>query len=69
MMEQKAVAIFWTLLSLGMVYIGPILPAWINKDILMCLNNYNVKLIGTPEEDIKQILERVDLTFAYILKT
>mgnify|MGYP001191479373 FL=1 len=58
-MEQKAVAIFWTLLSLGMkgVYLGPILPAWINKDILdVLVNNYNVKLIGTPEEDIKQIL-------------
>lgn len=58
-MEQKAVAIFWTLLSLGMkgIYLGPILPAWINKDILdVLVNNYNVKLIGTPEEDIKQIL-------------
>jgi len=39
------------------VYLGPILPAWINKDILdVLVNNYNVKLIGTPEEDIKQIL-------------
>lgn len=58
-MEQKAVAIFWTLLSLGMkgIYLGPILPAWINKDILdVLVNNYNVKLIGTPKEDIKQIL-------------
>jgi len=60
-MEQKAVAIFWTLLALGLkgVYIGPVLPAWLNnKDLLEILvKNYDVKLISTPEEDLKQILK------------
>jgi len=58
-MEQKAVAILWTLLSLGIkgMYLGPILPAWVNKDILKVLvENYDLRLIGDPEEDIKQIL-------------
>ncbi|ABS61149.1 hydroxylamine reductase [Fervidobacterium nodosum] len=58
-MEQKAVAILWTLLALGLkgIYIGPVLPAWVNKDILEVLvKNYDLKLISTPEEDIKQIL-------------
>lgn len=58
-MEQKAVAIFWTLLYLGIknIYLGPILPAWINEDILKVLvEEYQVKLISTPEDDIKAIL-------------
>lgn len=59
-MEQKAVAILWTLLALGLkgIYIGPVLPAWINKDILdVLVKNYDLKLIGQPEEDIKAILK------------
>jgi len=59
-MEQKAVAILWTLLALGLkgIYIGPVLPAWVNKDILdVLVNNYGIKLIGEPEEDIKAILK------------
>ncbi|MGC9771089.1 hydroxylamine reductase [Fervidobacterium islandicum] len=59
-MEQKAVAILWTLLALGLkgIYIGPVLPAWVNDDILKVLvNNYGIKLIGEPEEDIKAILK------------
>ncbi|HBT38979.1 MAG: hydroxylamine reductase [Pseudothermotoga sp.] len=59
-MEQKAVAIFWTLLALGLkgIYIGPVLPAWLNKDLLEILvSNYAVKLISSPEEDLKQILK------------
>jgi len=58
-MEQKAVAILWSLLALGVkgIYLGPILPAWVNDDILKVLReNYDLRLIGTPEEDIKQIL-------------
>ena len=58
-MEQKAVAILWTLLSLNIkgMYLGPILPAWINDDILKVLQeNYDIKLIGEPAEDIKNIL-------------
>jgi len=58
-MEQKAVAILWSLLALGVkgIYLGPILPAWVNDDILKVLReNYDLRLIGNPEEDIKQIL-------------
>ena len=58
-MEQKAVAILWSLLALGIkgIYLGPILPAWANDDILKVLQeNYDLRLITTPEDDIKQIL-------------
>jgi len=59
-MEQKAVAILWSLLALGVkgIYLGPILPAWVNDDILKVLTeNYDLHLIGDPEDDIKQILD------------
>ena len=58
-MEQKAVAIFWTLLSLGIkgIKIGPILPPWANQDILKILaEEYQVSLIGDPEGDVEEIL-------------
>lgn len=58
-MEQKAAAILWSLLYLGIkgIYLGPITPAWVNEDILNVLvENYDIKLISTPEEDIKEIL-------------
>lgn len=58
--EQKAVAILWTLLALGIkgIYLGPILPAWVNDDILRVLKeNYDIRLIGNPEEDIKNIFK------------
>jgi len=58
-MEQKAVAILWSLLSLGIkgIYLGPILPAWVNDDILKVLqDNYELRLIGDPNEDIARIL-------------
>lgn len=59
-MEQKAVAILWSLLSLGVkgMYIGPIVPAWVNEEILdVLVRNYDIHLIGNPEEDIKSILK------------
>jgi len=59
-MEQKAVAILWSLLYLGIknIYIGPILPAWANEDILKVLQEeYRVRLIREPEEDMKEILK------------
>lgn len=59
-MEQKAVAILWSLLYLGIenIYIGPVLPAWANADILKVLQEENkIKLIGDPEENIKEILK------------
>jgi len=58
-MEQKAIAIFWSLLSLGIkgIYLGPNLPAWVNDDILKVLqDNYDVRLIGEPKEDIEKML-------------
>ena len=59
-MEQKAVSILWSLLSLNIkgIYIGPNLPAWINEDILKVLvDRWNLKLISKPEDDIKTILK------------
>ncbi len=58
-MEQKAVAILWSLLSLGIkgIYLGPIIPGWVNDEILEVLKErYDLRLIGDPEEDIKKIL-------------
>jgi hydroxylamine reductase len=58
-MEQKAVAILWSLLALGIkgIYLGPIVPGWVNDDILKVLvEKYNVKMIGNPEEDIKAMM-------------
>lgn len=58
-MEQKAAAILWTLLYLGKkdMLIGPILPAWVNNDILnVLINNYNLSLISDSEADIKRIM-------------
>ncbi len=58
-MEQKAIAIFWSLLSLGIkgIYLGPVLPAWVDEDILNVLTQkYDIRLIGDPSEDIENIL-------------
>ncbi|OPY52333.1 MAG: hydroxylamine reductase [Methanosaeta sp. PtaU1.Bin112] len=58
-MEQKAVAILWSLLALGIkgIYLGPILPGWINEDMLKILvDRYDVRLISTPDEDIKKMM-------------
>jgi hydroxylamine reductase len=58
-MEQKAAAILWSLLYLGIkgIYLGPIAPAWVNKDIMdFLVENYDIRPISTPEEDIKEIL-------------
>jgi len=58
--EQKAVAILWSLLALGVkgIYLGPIVPAWINNDILKVLKEqWDIKTINEPQEDIKNILK------------
>ncbi|MBE9595009.1 MAG: hydroxylamine reductase, partial [Proteobacteria bacterium] len=58
-MEQKAVAILWSLLSLGVkgIYMGPVPPAWVNDDILAVLTEqYDLHLTSNPEEDLKQML-------------
>ena len=60
-MEQKAVAILWSLLSLGLkrMYVGPILPGWINEDILKILQGkFDLRLISEPEKDLNEILKR-----------
>lgn len=57
--EQKAVAILLTLLSLGIknIRLGPTLPAFITPNVLNVLvENYNIKPISTPEQDLKDIL-------------
>ena len=57
-MEQKAVAILWSLLSFGVkgIYLGPVPPAWENDDILAVLiEKYDLHLTGNPEEDLKQM--------------
>lgn len=59
-MEQKAVAILWSLLALGLkgIYLGPIVPGWVNDEILKVLiENYDIRLIGDPEEDIKRMMQ------------
>lgn len=57
--EQKAVAILLTLLHLGIknIRLGPSLPAFISQNVLNILvDNYNIKPIKTPDEDLKEIL-------------
>lgn len=57
--EQKAVAILLTLLHLGVqnIRIGPSLPAFLTPNVLKVLQeNYNLKPITTPEQDLKEIL-------------
>jgi hydroxylamine reductase len=58
-MEQKAAAILWSLLSLGIkgIYLGPIIPGWANENIVNYLvENYDIIPITEPEKDIKEIL-------------
>ena len=59
-MEQKAAAVLWALLYLGKtdMWIGPVLPAWCNDDILNVLvGNYNLTpTTGDAIADIKTIM-------------
>jgi len=57
--EQKAVAILLTLLYLGIknMRLGPTLPAFITPNVLKVLvDNYSIKPISTPDQDLKEIL-------------
>jgi hydroxylamine reductase len=57
--EQKAVAILLTLLHLGIknMRLGPSLPAFLSPNVLNHLvENYDIKPIATPEEDLQAIL-------------
>ena len=50
-----------TLLYLGIknIHIGPTLPAFISPNVLNFLvENYGLSPIGTPEEDIKKLLNK-----------
>ncbi len=58
-MEQKAVAILWSLLALGIkgIRIGPVLPPWLNEDILKVLvERYDVRLITDPVKDMQEMM-------------
>ncbi|MGB4652650.1 hydroxylamine reductase [Methanothrix sp.] len=58
-MEQKAVAVLWSLLALGMkgIWLGPIVPGWINDEMLKILvDRYDIRLISSPDEDIKRMM-------------
>lgn len=57
--EQKAVAIFLTLLYLGLknMRLGPSMPAFLSKNVAnFIIENYNLKPITTPDEDLRAIL-------------
>lgn len=59
--EQKAVSILLTLFHLGIkgIRIGPSLPAFITPKVLNVLqDNYDIKPITTPEEDIRTLISR-----------
>ena len=57
--EQKAVCILLTLLYLGIkdIRLGPTLPAFFSQNVLnILIDKFNIKLITTPEQDLKEIL-------------
>jgi hydroxylamine reductase len=57
--EQKAVCILLALLHLGVkgIRLGPSLPAFLTPNVLDTLvKNFDIKPIGTPEEDLQAIL-------------
>jgi hydroxylamine reductase len=57
--EQKACAILYTLLYLGIkdIRLGPSLPAFVSENVLNVLvQNFDLKPISTPDEDLKTIL-------------
>jgi len=57
--EQKAVAILLSLLHLNVkgIRLGPTLPAFITPNVLQVLqDNFDLKPITTPDEDLKAIL-------------
>ncbi len=58
--EQKAVAILLTLFHLGIkgIRLGPSLPAFVSPGVLdVLVENFDVKPLGTVEEDLNAILE------------
>lgn len=61
--EQKAVAILLTLFYLGLkgIRIGPTAPAFISPGVLKIIQNkFDLKLITTAENDLSDILNKMD---------
>lgn len=59
--EQKAVADLLALLSLGIkgIFLGPTLPAFLSPNVLQYLvDTFNLRLISTPEDDLKTCLQQ-----------
>ena len=59
--EQKAVCILLTLLHLGIknIYLGPTLPAFLSANVAKYLvKNFDIHPTTTPEQDLKEILNR-----------
>jgi hydroxylamine reductase len=59
--EQKAVAILLTLLYLGVkgMRVGPTPPAFLSANVFKLIqDNYDLKLITTPEKDLAEILKK-----------
>ena len=59
--EQKAVAILLSLLHLGIknIRLGPTLPSFLTPNILdFLVQNYNIKPITTPDEDLAAIFSK-----------
>ena len=59
--EQKAVADLLALLSLGIkgIFLGPTLPAFLSPNVLQYLvDTFNLRLISTPEDDLKTCLKQ-----------
>lgn len=59
--EQKAVADLLALLSLGIkgIFLGPTLPAFLSPNVLQYLvDTFNLRLISTPEDDLKNCLQQ-----------
>ena len=59
--EQKAVAELLAFLSLGIkgIFLGPTLPAFLSPNVLQYLvDTFNLRLISTPEDDLKTCLQQ-----------
>lgn len=59
--EQKAVADLLALLSLGIkgIFLGPTLPEFLSPNVLQYLvDTFNLRLISTPEDDLKTCLQQ-----------
>lgn len=59
-MEQKAIAILYSLLYLGIkgIYIGPKPPEFLTPNVFEALKKqFDLKLIGEPEKDLKDMLK------------